>query len=271
MVERAQAAAAAVWWGSFQVASGETLRWRIEGLDLRVRNEPREWQVQHFETGEPHGGDGAFTLERGGDFASEDDATIERWVFEEESGSLRVLPALADRPVVASPRVPTHVLPGQSATLYVGSPVWVRVEVQEPPIPIVDVPIRRPSDTWFGPSRLAGELCYASASRAVQSLERVTLVSHRAVTPLRVENRSLAVLDVERIKLPVQSLSLFADADGALWTNAVTMVRAEDDSVRVDLSPTPPAEAGELEQLRDPASGDEPGLLSRAFLGLFER
>ncbi len=261
----------ATWWGDFDLEPGETLGWRLGELDLRIRSDVREWQVQRLVTAHPPQEPRDWLLDREVELLADDTETIDRFVFEHDSSRLRVTPALADRPVVTSPRVSTHVLPGQSTTLFVGSPIWARVEVQDPPTTILEVPIQRASDTWFGPSRLEGELCYASTSLAVQNLGKLTLRAIRAVTPLRVENRAATPLRIERIKLPVGSLSLYASENGVLWTNEVTMGReADGETVSLDFSADPPTAGGRLAQIQEPRSPEEPGLLVRAFRGLFQ-
>ncbi len=260
------------WWGDFDLPSGDSLRLRAEELDLRVQSDFGEWQVQVSRSAERLDGDEReWRLSRGEGLDLDDLATISRFVFDEESSSLRIRPTLADRSVVASPRVATHLLPGQSATLYVSTGLWAQVEVQTPPSVVVESPLRRSSDTWFGPSKLEGELCYASRSRAVQSLENFKHTTTRAVTPLRVVNRAATPSAITGVKLPVRTLTLFEADDGRLWTNAVTMRRErEDGSVEVEVASGPPKEAARAESIQSPRAPGETSLLARAFFGLFQ-
>ena len=110
--------------------------------------------------------------------------------------------------------------------------------------PVVDEPIVRPSDTWFGPNTQAGELCYAARMTARLHLENVSVQPGRAISAVHVHNRSTSALDVHRIKIPVESLSLFASADGHLWTESLSLERSassNDATVRLESRPEDPS------------------------------
>lgn len=104
-------------------------------------------------------------------------------------GPLKLVPIMADRLVVSRPKSPFRILPGQHATLFVSTPAWVRIALGNGKA-LAELPLFRPSDTWFGPSTLVGELGYAARTHCRLDVCDVPFRPHRAVTPLRVENRS---------------------------------------------------------------------------------
>ena len=55
--------------------------------------------------------------------------------------------------------------------IYVSTPLWVRVDVHDPPQFLQEIPVIRPSDTWFGPSTREGELGYAGRTHGRLNFE----------------------------------------------------------------------------------------------------
>ncbi len=172
--------------------------------------------------------------------------------------------------MISSPRAPFHLLPGQETTLYVGSPIWVRLRVGEPAIQIKELPTRRPSDTWFGGSTREGELCYAIKTRAVTDLERLPVFHRSAVTPVLIRNRAGDPLWLEKLKLPVPYLSLFGADDGRLWTEGVSLTRSDEgEMASLEVGSGPPDEASRGQLLTPARRTSEPNLIIRAFSSLF--
>jgi len=50
---------------------------------------------------------------------------------------------------------PLGVPPGEQASVYVSSPLWVRIETGKPAKLLCELPTFRPSDTWFGPNTIS--------------------------------------------------------------------------------------------------------------------
>ena len=195
--------------------------------------------------------------------------SLERHVFRETEPRLRLSPALADRPVVTSPEMPLYVLPGEAATLFVGSPLWVCILVHESRQAIGEFPIRRPSDTWFGPSTREGEICYATRSQAALDPDDLPLLPRRAVTPVRIRNLASSALRIERLKLPVPSLALYETESERLWTDSVTMTRdADGEMARLEID-GPPSDVGITRRIQAPRQRPEKAALIRAFSSLF--
>lgn len=256
------------WWGDLGLAEGNAAQWRIGPLDLTVCRGRREWQLAYgwdpgrFESQE-------WDL-RPDAAMPEEPAHHERFVVGETGDRIAVRPALADRPVVSLPRLPFHLQPEREATLFVGSPVWVRVEAGEPAITLRELPSRRLSDTWFGGSTREGELCYATQTRARLHSENLPVLSRSAVTPVRIRNQAASPLSLQRLKLPVPLLSLFCDRQGRLWTERITLTRTDEtDMASLDVNEGAPHEAADAELMTAPREGAEASLFIRAFSSLF--
>lgn len=257
-----------IWWGEFELPEGRTARWRVGPLEVAAQRRKKEWKLAATwqSEGEPEDLPIGVDLE-----AAPLDLTVpyERFVFAATTPRLLVLPALADRSVVTRPRAPFHLPAGEETVLYVGSPLWVRVETGEPPTRLLEVPVRRPSDTWFGPSTREGELCYATRTRAVLKPENLPLLAGRAITPVRLRNASPQDLPLDRLKLPVRHLSVFSSGDGRLWTERVTMERTDPtENATMDVDEGAPQEVAGGKRVTPPRDRPEKGTLVRAFSSL---
>lgn len=256
------------WWGDVRLAEGETAQWRIGPLTLAVSRGRREWQLAYDWDPELDMAQD-WEHEAGAPFP-EEPPNHERYVVGDTGDFLTLGPKLADRPVISLPRVPFHLLPEQETTLYVGSPIWLRLSVGEPPVEIKQLPTRRPSDSWFGGSTREGEACYAIKTRALTDLDKLPVFHRSAVTPVLIRNQAADSLWLEKLKLPVPYLSLFAGQDSRLWTERVSLTRSETSGMAsLDIRSGPPEEAPGAEPVTRPRLTHEPNLLIRAFGSLF--
>ncbi len=259
------------WWGKFSVTLGQTFLWEIGPLKLAVQRLVNEWQIAYEQ-------DDAQIEEFNGwrqdaavvDFDPSDYANVERYTFNKTETALRILPALADRSVVVRPQTPFYVAAGEETAMFVSTPLWIRVEVGNPPQLLQEIPIRRPSDTWLGPSTMVGELCYASRTHGRLNFENLPHQSYRAITQVIIGNQSGTTLPVERLSLPVPYLSLFASADGLLWTEVVTMTSTRETGMATfDIKTAPPEQAGQTKKIGEPRQQSTHRMVIRAFGALF--
>ncbi|MFH2008197.1 MAG: hypothetical protein ABI333_16560 [bacterium] len=216
--------ARSTWWGSYEIPVGTCGGWTVGPLSLWVERLEGEWRVA-YKTTEDHL-DPTIRVQvpvEGVDLMELDKVT--RFAVTGADPVVHVTPVLADRPFISRPEKPFVVLPQDEITVYISTPVWLRIEVGEPRRQLLEVPTVRPSDTWFGPDTMQGELCYAARAAMRLNLEQVPLRAHRAITAIQVRNRGLEVLTVDRLNLPVVYLSLFQGADDELWTENVVFER----------------------------------------------
>lgn len=259
------------WWGRFEPTSGETIQWEIGPLKLAIQCLPNEWQIA-YERGDeidPTTGEWSQKITNSG-IDELNYTTVERYAVDQTDEILHIMPALADRPVITRPLKPFFVSPGDRITIYVSSPLWVSITTGDPPQKLQEVPIYRPSDTWFGPSTMEGELCYASRTHGNLNLENVPVHSHRAITQMTVHNQADTQLQIERLNLPVPYLSLFETENGILWTEAVTMVRTRNSGMaafQVEKGPVDAASGARL--IINPRQQPSQNMIIRAFGVLF--
>ncbi|MBT8402063.1 MAG: hypothetical protein KJO98_16425, partial [Rhodothermia bacterium] len=192
--------------------------------------------------------------------------------IEETPSRLNVEPALADRPVIVRPEEPLFVLVGETVTLFVSTPLWIRISVGTEKTLLTEIASYRPSDSWFGPNTREGEICYASATLGRLNLDDVPMRLHRAITPVTVHNRSGESLSVDRIRIPVEYLSLFQDGEGYLWTEAVRYDKTSGDELAtLDIGRGAPRFADNPALIAVPRERHSRGGLVRAFSSLIHR
>jgi hypothetical protein len=249
------------WWGAVNVDEGGQVQVRIGPLRLWVERQPREWRTLAESTGDPFD-TSAEVVVASSQAPPLDDTEELRVAVTRTEAPLHVTPALPDRNIVVRPEAPWRLLPGHEALLYVRCPCWLQLAQGPRRDDLARMPCYRPSDTWFGPNTLEGELCYALRTRARRSLEGVDAIPFRFTTAVLVRNKASDTLVLERIKLPVDQLTLMGTADGWLATDKVQVDREDDGhTVRVHATGEPPPEMKRPEVLVQPAQVRRGGIL----------
>ncbi len=220
------------WWGDFSFAEQQRRYWSIGERKLVIQRLPSEWNTWNIDT-ETEIKDLILYGESSHHEPLEEEL-LARHLQTATMESIRVMPALADRSVVARPNVPLRLLGGEKTRIYVSTPLWFKALTLPGKLCLLDVPFWRPSDSWFGPSTREGEMCYAKYTEARLQLELLEQRPHRAVTPVFIHNKQKETLLIERLNVPVPLLSLYQHTDKGLWTEAVNVTREEDDE-RVEL------------------------------------
>lgn len=256
------------WWGARSLPVGGSGTWRIGPLKLCAQRTVREWFRSHERVAEDRDATLEITVPTAEAFDLGSGEHV-RFAFESAPENIRMTPALADRPVVVSALTAFKIPAGEAVILFVGSAVWIDVAIGDSDT-LLETPTVRPSDTWFGPDTRTGELCYASQTRARTALDGTPDLPHRVVSVVRIHNRASSALPIERIKIPMPSLSLYATPDGRLWTEGMTLERVTNDELaEIRLSGRPPAEAKNGVELAGPRRRTERGLV-HAFGRLFD-
>ena len=286
--EAARASATAphdpVWWGAIDVPRDGAVRVTAGPTRVWVERRRHDWRV--FSDASPETDDGAVGAERPRAVAPDDLPTLDprvRFCFADAPERLVVSVAQADRPVVVRPATPLSIGPGERVTLFVSTPTWMvlavervrrarpgpraTAEAQGEPQRLTEIPLERPSDTWFGPNTVLGELCYATRTVGYLRLEDLPRRPHLVVTPVTIENKADVPLEFERVQVPVPLLGVYVDTAGALWTNTVQLTRETSGdlaAVRVE-SGVPISARGASERLTKPRTEATRGSVVRAF------
>ncbi|MBU2501143.1 hypothetical protein KJ682_07450 [bacterium] len=257
------------WFGDYLLQPGVTAFWQIGPMRFWLTHGDQEWRFASLpgdDTLDP-------TLERdltgGVPEPPEAEKGASRLGFRRTPDLVSLTPLTADRPMVVKPITPFLLPPGEELTLYISTILWLQVTVGEDRREFLQIPLFRPSDTWFGSSTRDGEMCYALQTSARLRLENLPRRPHRAISALVVRNRAAQNLAIEKVLLPLPHMSLFAAEDGQLWTEEVTLEHTDGrHEAPLDLSDGPPAQAGVTRRIGGPRQRAPRGLLTRAFSGL---
>lgn len=259
------------WFGDFDVALNTTLHWHVGPLRFWVHRSELEWRLCVAAPGDPYDTTVELVRRQETQPAELMDATVQRFLMGGDSTRLALGLMLPDRPIVSRPVSPVTIPPGESVRFYLSSPLWVSVSAGTPSRRLVEFPSLRLSDTWFGPDTREGVLCYAVRTRCRLRLSDHTNVPNRAVTPLHIHNRASDVLRLEKVQLPVATLSVYQGSEsGLLWTQSVTLAREEGgDMAALRLGSGPPPEADGADLVAGPREAPQRNPVFRAFSALF--
>jgi len=132
------------------------------------------------------------------------------------SNSLVFSPALQEKPLVFKSNK-ISIFPGQSLTFYVKIPLVLQVYYSRKKDENLmrEIPFKELTNTWFGePDK--GELAYSVGSEFSLSPEEAGLSVYEAVCPVRVHNSSKTMLEIERLILRVNHLTLYKNRDNLI-------------------------------------------------------
>lgn len=210
------------WWGEISFELDETKTWRIGQRRICVQRKSAEWLVWNEETEDESFEE--LVLEKAISTDSTIDNLPQRYLVKNTQKCLTVKPLLANRSFIVRPNSTLNILPGEQIELYVSSPLWLAFYDHGGPLPISDLPFWRPSDSWFGPNTMVGELCYSKYTEAKVTLDNIQKRSHRAITTISISNEHDELLAIERISLPTPFLNLYVDATHQFWTDKVNLI-----------------------------------------------
>lgn len=257
------------WWGDYNLSLEESLLWTIGPFSLQILRREKEWLIWHRQQTLAGTDEETWSLTKNACMNNEE-GEIKRYVFSRTEEGLHVSPCLADRPVIIKAVKPLHIQAGQQVDIYVSSPLWFSACVHSECTEIQEIPIIRPSDTWFGPSTMKGELCYASTTHGRLYLTDLPLRPHRAISPVKIKNQTDKPLLLTHLSLPTPYLSLFDTEGGGLWTEAITLLNDDDsDLAKVSFANGPPLPHASARKIVKARQKKESNMLLYTFSTLF--
>jgi hypothetical protein len=257
------------WWGNFQVPLNTSLTWSIGPFTLQILRREKEWLIWHENATDNVTDQDSWTIEKNRDLDAET-GDIQRHVFSSTTEQLWISPKLADRSIVIKTVKPLHIQSRQQIDIYVSTPIWFGVSVHDTKTELHEIPIARPSDTWFGPSTQVGELCYASTTQARLYLTELPQRPHRAISQVSIQNQSEKPLLLSQISLPTPYLSLFDTGQGGLWTEAITLSNDDhSDLAKVTFSESPRHPYAHTKKITPAREKKDRNMLLNSFSTLF--
>lgn len=228
------------WWDTYPFQKDQKVCWKIGPFELKIEFCQHEWIIQYERGHDPLANVCEIHFPYLAPHLTTEVRDTYRFGFSTSGNEIMLQPRLADRPVVVRPISPVYILPHSHVTIFLSTALWIDISLKNPDMHLHRTPLYRPSDTWFGPLTGDGELCYASQTFGRMRLQDMDIRPHRALTAVHIENLNTEPLYLERIKLPVELLSLYAAEDNTLWTNSVHLVSLKNEglaSIKIDRDP----------------------------------
>lgn len=248
-------------WGDHPVpAPGETRRLDVGPLTLWLRGAAGGLWIAHTRSSESWEPDRSMP----------EDVPWSRWALHEGQRYLHVSPVFPDRPLVVKPEHASTLMRRASSRIYMRVPVWVRVEAMDQPggrrALLTEIPTMALSETWWGDFR-DGELAYWLVIKSRTELTPDLFESHLVITAVQLDNLSEDDLQVEKLSLRVEHLSIF-EKEGWLWGEEVRVeYHGEDEGTVIRMNDLPPAEAAGAREI-SPARLQGKSLRARTFARL---
>ncbi|MEM7645921.1 MAG: DUF432 domain-containing protein [Pseudomonadota bacterium] len=167
--------------------------------------------------------------------------TEKRFAFSNQRPVIKISPCLGERAFVVKPDKTFMVLPGESAKIFMSTPMNLRLHDVLADRVIDEVPVLNRVKTWFGESPTDGELCFFTRIHAALIEENLPFRPHRALTQLIVENSSKRPLPIKQLKIPVNYLRLFQNEKGVFVTSSLSFRLTDGDQLK-DLQILPPSD-----------------------------
>lgn len=212
------------WWGMFDFALDDVKTWQLGERFISIKRSNHEWTIWDKTT--PVEENEPILLTSNHPEHDLSKANCSRVLVTKTGDSLLVEASLADRPMIIRPSKPFVVLPQETVNIYVSTPVWFTVLLSDRDLPVIDIPFWRPSDTWFGPSTMHGDLCYAKYTDAKMEKAQLLKRSHRASTLVTIKNAHAERLVIERLSLPVPAFKLYVNDSGEFWTDQLSITQS---------------------------------------------
>lgn len=236
------------WWGEQTFDINQSQSWQLGSLLFRLTRGLQEWRLEYHRPSKQFDYEQNWKCLNQKDMAFPEPIHVERYMFKETHRNFQLMPRLADRSVVIKPTDPIYIPAGQRGTLFISTPLWISGFVQSQKDPLFDLPIILPKDTWFGPDKRNGEMCYATSIDGRTELKQLRPRAFRAVTPIDFHNISNHQLRFDRMNVPVTALPLFySESTGRLWTSQIKVIHESSDrQPRIRIENRTPPLAGEV-------------------------
>ena len=242
------------WWGEHHFELNRPKAWQFGSLLFRLTRGLQEWRLEYHRPTVQYDYEQQWHQINDPEFGFPQPIKIERYMFKNTQETIQIMPRLADRSVVIKPVDPIYIPAGQRGTLYISTPLWIAGFVEGQKDPLFDIPAILPKDTWFGPNKRMGEICYATAVDGRTELHQLKVRAFRAITSIEFHNTSHHQLRFDRMNVPIPALPLFySESTGRLWTSQIKVLHeGSDKPPRIRIENRTPPHAGEVMYVHPP-------------------
>lgn len=209
------------WVQPYTLSPGHTHYHELSHTQVWVSLLEREWHVRYRRVDEDD--DQVRWLQTVSADAPDAGIPEQRFVRPDSGTQITYVPVMSRLAMVIRPYKPLTIPARSECTIYVGTLLWMRIQVGDANTQLLELPLADPMMTWVGRNTMEGELCFSAATYARLVLDAVPKRPWRAITPVTIVNEQDEPLLLERFSLPTPLLSLHRNEQGQLWTPGVTV------------------------------------------------
>ncbi|MCH8566805.1 MAG: DUF432 domain-containing protein [Balneolales bacterium] len=188
-----------------------------------------------------------------------------RWAFKASETILEVLPMMPASPLIVRPEYPFKLVPGATARFFTRIPLTVGLyDKADGMIKLLEIPSVVLSNTWFGDFE-NGELCFWLKTTARRNLEEVVFKPWLCTCPIFIQNTSDEELNIDKLCLRVERLSIFENEQG-IWSDELDInYRGGDSFSDLRVSGLPPDDAKNAKLIGKPRNPARKGIAEKTF------
>lgn len=234
-----------------EMQSGDSFHLRFGPMDMYIDKIPTEYRVRWMTSNDWMDSSFHYQFPYSG-MPPENLLNEKRFAYSDRAPALKVAPMLGEMPFVVKPDTTFMILPGEKAKIFLSTPVNMALSDGETGDLIDEFPVLHRVKTWFGETPTKGQLCFFTRIHAALIEENLPFRPHRALTHLYVENSSRKPIAIEKLKIPVNYLTLYQDSRGLFVTSSLSVKIAARDSLKDLKIFAPLDEDGEVQVIQTP-------------------
>lgn len=193
------------------------------------------------------------------------ESTLSDYFQTGNSSSLIIAPALPAKPMVFKGSG-LNVLPGQTVTFFLKIPLSFQIYFSriQPENLLKEISYKRLSDTWFGDPD-SGEPAFALGSEYFLNFSDIEITGFEAICPVVVHNTSNANLDVQRLIIRDENVTLYKNNDKIITSVVRIEFKGNDIAGEVDYLYSKEYHGDKQEILAKPRNTSGKNLLNLSF------
>lgn len=194
-------------WSKINIEPHRTYHWAIRKKELFLKKPGKEWMVSDQSQ------ENFVSLPQYGEVKEpKEDSEWQTFIGDKRTDSVSVLPSLPDRPIVIMPTSNYKVLPNKSVLLYIPIPPWLQFYAgnNKKENLFYECHSEELSSTWFGEPD-SGSLAYSFPFNLSQAMSPPAESGQSIICPIRLNNNSTEILDVQRLLLHCEYLNVYSE------------------------------------------------------------
>ena len=246
-------------WTKYKIEDNKTYSGQTGKCSFQLTKQGKTWFIRH---------ENVSTKKLTSPAAGKSVLPGEEWEYYvgDKTGSLLLLPALPDKPVIVKPANTFRILPGKSIDIYLTIPLWIQFYngTAKSENLICEIPETEPSSTWFGdPDN--GLMGYAYRGPIELSAKPEKTDPWLILCPVKIRNESAAALDFERMCLHCEQLDLYLLNERLFANEFRIRFKGVEQVGEVHITPGSPSLAEGARQIAQARTRPDKSLIKRSF------